>query len=111
MTTWPTASNLVAHMQHPNTPDGDSVDAAVGAANAHLIERTIFGASTEETPAEIHEDVHLAALLLAAKLYARRNSPDGVAGGADFGPYHITRTDPDVVTLIKPHLRIPLVIV
>jgi hypothetical protein len=42
-----------------------------------------------------------AALLLAGRLYGRRNSVEGLAGYADMGAVPISRTDPDVMVLLE----------
>lgn len=49
-------------------------------------------------PAQIHE----ATLLRAARLFRRKDSPDGIAGSADFGPVRVGRSDPDYDSLVCP---------
>lgn len=44
-------------------------------------------------------------LLLAARLYARRSSPTGVAGFGDFGVVRVTNADRDVESLLEPYVR------
>jgi Phage gp6-like head-tail connector protein len=51
-------------------------------------------------------EVRQAVLLLASRLYKRRNSPDGVAGWDDGGAVRILRVDPDVERLITHHMRV-----
>lgn len=52
-----------------------------------------------------HPDVQEAILLLASRLYKRRQSPEGVAGFNSEGiVVRITRVDPDVLLLIERHL-------
>jgi hypothetical protein len=46
-----------------------------------------------------------ATLLLAARLYRRRQSPTGIEGQGDFGVVRINRSDPDVATLLAPYRR------
>lgn len=41
-----------------------------------------------------------AALLVAARLWERRNSPQGVAGGFEGGPIYVRFKDPDVEQLL-----------
>lgn len=43
-----------------------------------------------------------ACLILANKLYSRRNSPEGVLGSADWGVVRVGRVDPDVADLLAP---------
>lgn len=45
-------------------------------------------------------DVQLGAAMLAARLYARRSSPQGLASFGEFGPGAILRLDPDVERLL-----------
>lgn len=54
------------------------------------------------TPAE----VEMATRLLAARLYKRKESPQGVIASADWGAVRVSKTDPDVYALIS-HLSIP----
>lgn len=42
-----------------------------------------------------------ATLLQASRLYARRKSPQGVVGSADFGQIRVSRLDPDVFSLVS----------
>lgn len=51
-------------------------------------------------PAEVSQ----ATLLLASRLFNRRNSPEGVTGNADWGVVRVTRVDPDVATLLAPYV-------
>jgi len=51
-----------------------------------------------------HPDVAQAVLLLAARLYKRRLSPEGVAGWDDMGPMRVVSRDPDVDRLIEQHV-------
>lgn len=45
-------------------------------------------------------DVVKGALLLAARLYARKGSPQGLASYGDFGPAPVSRLDPDIERLL-----------
>jgi hypothetical protein len=51
--------------------------------------------------------VKLAALILGARIWKRKNSPEGVLGGfQDFGAVRISsRQDPDVVNLLVDYRR------
>lgn len=46
------------------------------------------------------EDRQLGAVMLAARLYARRNSPGGVVALGELGATYVARADPDVVRLL-----------
>ena len=49
-------------------------------------------------------EVQQAVLLLAARLYKRRQSPEGVAGWEDMGAVRIISRDPDVERLIEQYV-------
>jgi hypothetical protein len=53
-----------------------------------------------EVPAEISQ----AALLLANRLYMRKDSPEGIAGSAEWGALRLSRWDPDVEALLAPFI-------
>jgi hypothetical protein len=55
-------------------------------------------------PAEVTE----ATLIQAARLYRRKDSPEGVLGSADWGAIRVSRIDPDVQALIS-HLVLPAI--
>ena len=50
----------------------------------------------------VPDEIEHAALLLAARLYRRRDSPQGVIGSAEWGAIRVGRFDPDVEALIAP---------
>lgn len=53
-------------------------------------------------PTEVAE----ACRIQAARLYRRKHSPDGIAGGFDFGTVRVSsRVDPDVEQLLMPFVR------
>jgi len=54
----------------------------------------------------VPSEVALATQLLAARLYRRKDSPQGVIGSADWGAVRVSRVDPDVEALIA-HLTLP----
>lgn len=51
-------------------------------------------------------EVEYATRILAARLYRRKDSPQGVIASADWGSMRVSRTDPDVQALIA-HLVLP----
>ena len=57
----------------------------------------------------IPDQVNAAATLKAVSLFKRKDAPFGVAGVNAFGPVRITRTDPDVLDLLRPFQR-PLIV-
>lgn len=52
----------------------------------------------------VPEDVQEAALIQAARLYRRKDSPEGIAGNAEWGVLRLSRRDPDVWALISPYI-------
>lgn len=50
----------------------------------------------------VPDDIAEAARLLAARLYKRKDSPEGVLGSSEWGVSRVSRTDPDVEALIAP---------
>lgn len=54
----------------------------------------------------VPDGVTQAAALLAARLYRRKDSPQGVLGNAEWGTVRVSRVDPDVEGLIAPYITI-----
>jgi hypothetical protein len=50
----------------------------------------------------VPDEIAEAAKLLAARLYRRKDSPQGVLGTSEWGTARVSRTDPDVESLIAP---------
>jgi hypothetical protein len=50
----------------------------------------------------VPDQIGQAALLMAVRLFRRKDSPHGVAGGGEWGPINVSRVDPDVEALIRP---------
>lgn len=53
---------------------------------------------------EVPDDISMAALLLANRLYLRKDSPEGIAGGGEWGAIRLSRWDPDVEVLVSPFI-------
>lgn len=51
-----------------------------------------------------HPEVTEAIVLMASRLYARRNSPEGVAGWGDLGVIRVIARDPDIEALLERHI-------
>jgi hypothetical protein len=49
----------------------------------------------------VPDEIVQATMILAARLYRRKDSPEGVTGSAEWGVVRLSRTDPDVYALIK----------
>lgn len=53
----------------------------------------------------VPQGVHEATLILAARLFKRKDSPEGVLGSSEWGVIRLSRTDPDVYEQIKSYIR------
>jgi hypothetical protein len=56
----------------------------------------------------VPDEIAQAAQLLAARLYRRKDSPQGVLGSSEWGVTRVSRVDPDVEALIGPFV-IPVI--
>lgn len=52
----------------------------------------------------VPEEIAQATKLLASRYFRRKDSPEGVAGSADWGGIRVSRRDPDVDALIEPYV-------
>ncbi len=55
----------------------------------------------DEPEGEWPENLRLGAVMLAARIYRRRNSPAGVETMGELGPVYVSRNDPDLAQLLK----------
>lgn len=93
----PATVELVA-AQLSLTSDPDAlVTQAVDAANAWVRQQRVADIDAAEWPA----DVELGTVMLSARLYRRRNSPDGVQAMTDAGAAYVARSDPDIAMLLQ----------
>lgn len=59
----------------------------------------------------VPDSVTQACLIKAARLFHRKDSPQGIAGFGDFGPVRLSRSeDADVVGLLNPYRRTPVLV-
>jgi hypothetical protein len=75
---------------------------------------SIYGYPTVQVTAlwgwpSVPAEVTMATVLTAARLFKRKDSPEGVAGFSDFGAIRIGRTDPDIDRLLTPYKRLVVV--
>lgn len=68
------------------------------------VDHRVYG-EPDQVPGSRHHEVVEAILLVASRLYARRNTPEGVAGWSEIGVTSIMRDDPDVSRLLERHER------
>jgi hypothetical protein len=57
----------------------------------------------DQIPGVRHAPVVEAILILASRLYARRNTPEGVAGWPELGVTRVVAEDPDLAVLLERH--------
>lgn len=80
-----------------STSDDGVLSQCLTAATAWIRDRIL--------PSDLdHPEVTQATLLLAARLYKRRLSPEGVAGWSDLGVIRVVARDPDIERLIEQHI-------
>jgi hypothetical protein len=103
----PTSSELVkAHLKVTDDIDDAAIDAAVDAVNDMVRELPICErADTDPAPSDwtgpgLRRITH-GATLLAARVFRRRNTPDGIAAFGDGGTAYVQRNDPDVAQLLQ----------
>lgn len=93
---------LPADQTGPQLVDAEDARVAAAAqverARPDLVTVDATGVAVMVDP--VDPDVIKAAQLLAARLYARKGSPQGLASYGDFGPAPVTRLDPDVERLL-----------
>ena len=53
----------------------------------------------------VPEDITMACLLLASRLFSRKESPEGVLGSVEWGSVRVSRWDPDVEALVAPYVQ------
>jgi hypothetical protein len=101
----PTTKDLVkAHLGITDDVDDAAITAAVDAVNSMVTSWPVAQvANTDPAPAswDAFSRVVHGSTLLAARLFRRRNSPDGVTSLGDGSPAYIARTDPDVAQLLQ----------
>jgi hypothetical protein len=93
---WPITADAVA--AHAGSPVRDADRAALERATAAAV--AWVNRHVPLPPGGPDPDVELGTILLAARWYARRASPAGFAGFADFGPAYVRSSDPDVARLL-----------
>ncbi|MFE7133398.1 hypothetical protein ACFVIM_21330 [Streptomyces sp. NPDC057638] len=84
----------------PATYDGYALGIVVNAVNV-LVPSTVPRVRALPPSEEWPVDVTLAAHLMAARLFARRRSPTGVATYTETGPAYVARWDPDLERLLQ----------
>ncbi len=92
-----TVNQVKAHLRVTDTTDDDLITDVVGAVNALMA--LWFGTAAiaaDGWPANQEQG----AVMLAARVYRRRNSPSGVESLGELGPVYVSRNDPDIAALL-----------
>lgn len=101
----PTSRELVkALLKITDDVDDAVIDSKVAAANQCVRELPIaVPFDTDPAPADWAAGARIVegATMLAARLFERKNSPQGVAAFGDGAAAYVARTDPDVALLLK----------
>ncbi len=98
---WPDAVALKAFLGKEATLNAEAASFAVTAAQGICEARFYFDEDGETDDNALAESV---ALLTAARLYRRKDSPEGIIGSNDFGTVRVTRFDPDIESMAAPVL-------
>lgn len=101
----PTSTELVkAHLRIGDAVDDGAIEPVVAAVN-QLVRELPIAAPFDADPAPASwaggERIIQGATMLAARLWERRNSPNGVAVFSEAAPAYVQRNDPDVALLLK----------
>jgi len=102
---WLTSADYKAWARITDTTDDAAIDEAVSAATESVQLRAPAAFTTDPItgdPDPVPRAVKQAGLLLANRLMARRNSPDGVVGVSDMGTATILSYDADIGALLGP---------
>lgn len=90
------AASVAAWLKDGDTDAADKYEAVTAAVNA-VVKRW----HVPRTGGEWRDDHALGATMLAARLWRRRNSPEGVATFAADGAVYVQRNDPDIALLLQ----------
>lgn len=112
-TTWDTGDYLLEPLNQDVVAVGDTVTpyawwriVAVDEKTFPVsVRRTTLQVTAKHGWSAIPDDVQEACLLLSARYYKRRGSPEGVSGFGEYGAVRLARTDPDVMALLAPYTK------
>jgi hypothetical protein len=101
----PTSDELVkAHLKIEDAVDDAAISGVVAATN-QLVRELPIAAPFDTDPAPDNWSaaprIVQGATMLAARLFERRNSPQGVAAFGDGAAAYVQRNDPDVAILLR----------
>jgi hypothetical protein len=106
MATWASVAQLKDQLGITDTTSDAMLDQKLKAAHKQLL--LIGNPALLPGPDELpSEDLVEAEIIYAARLYTRKDSPEGVAGWGELGVIRI-RDDPDLRRLFGPYVDIPV---
>lgn len=97
-----TGEQIWAELGQPDEPSGPDLThltLVTGAVNAYVA--TLPAVLALDDPAVWPDDVTAGAILLGARLYVRRNSPNGVVTFQEMGATYVSRYDSDIGRLLQ----------
>lgn len=94
-----TVPAVKTHLGIQDARDDDALGQFVAAVNAAIRSPWACAYGVTGDPGW-PDHIVLGAVLLAARLFSRRNSPSGVASFGDQGAVYVQRNDPDVAMLL-----------
>lgn len=98
---WLTPTEVDDYLGRQGEFDSARAAAARHAAASYVEDvRPDLAAAYAAEPGTVPPRVRMGAVLLAARLYARKGSPQGVAGYGEFGTAAVPRLDPDVERML-----------
>lgn len=91
------------HLDIGDARDDDAIEPVVRAVNTKVLSWRVAAVADGATDWSGDQVAHIVqgATMLAARLYRRRNTPDGVTAFSDAGPVYVQRNDPDVAQLLN----------
>lgn len=101
---WTTTTEVYETSPDAAIADGKPVTALIGTAGWLPAGGRVRVTARWGWPA-VPDDIAEAAKLLAARLYRRKDSPQGVMGSAEWGAIRVSRLDPDIEALLAPFDR------
>lgn len=107
MANFPSLDDVKAWMKLADDVDDAALTAGMKAAESHMLSQ--LDLPTDDFGDEVlNDDLAQAFLLRVQRYLARRNSPDGLVGFAEFGAARVLSLDPDIERLEGPYKKIVL---
>lgn len=81
--------------------DDDQLTAVVDAVNAAVRRWPVAAYAAQPDPPAWPDDTVRGAVMLAVRLWRRKDSPAGVESFSQLGPAYVMRSDPDIAMLLQ----------